>query len=47
MNALHLTLFISAVLIVGWIGSFALAVRRRDHDHADRLSLLPLEDDQK
>lgn len=45
MNALVLTLFVSALLFVYGLVQFAVAWRRRDHQHADRLSLLPLEDD--
>ena len=45
MNALVLTLFVSALLFVYGLVQFAAAWRRRDHQHADRLSLLPLEDD--
>ena len=45
MNALHLTLFVSAVLVVGWLSAFYASVKRRDHDHLARSSLLPLADD--
>lgn len=46
MNALVLTLFISLSLAgLGVLGFFA-AARQRDHDHSDRLSLLPLDDDE-
>lgn len=45
MNALHLTLFVSAVLVVGWLASFFSSLKRRDHDHYARSSLLPLDDD--
>lgn len=46
MNALHLTLFVSAVLVAGWLASFFLSVKRRDHDHHARSALLPLQDDE-
>jgi high-affinity Fe2+/Pb2+ permease len=45
MNAMFLTLFVSAVLFVYGLVQFAAAWVRRDHQHADRLSLLPLDDD--
>jgi hypothetical protein len=45
MNALILTLFVSALLFAYGLVQFAVAWVRRDHDHADRLSLLPLDDD--
>jgi hypothetical protein len=45
VNALYLTLFVSTVLLVSGLVSYVGAWRRRDHQHADRLSLLPLEDD--
>jgi hypothetical protein len=45
MNALLLTLFVSTVLLASGLVSFIGAWRRRDHQHADRLSLLPLDDD--
>lgn len=45
MNALYLTLFVSLGLVAGALLLFAAGWRQKDHDHADRLSLLPLEDD--
>lgn len=45
MSALFLTLFVSLVLAAFGIVLFAKGVLQRDHEHADRLSLLPLEDD--
>jgi heme/copper-type cytochrome/quinol oxidase subunit 2 len=45
MNALLLTLFVSLVLVAAWGVFFVAAFRRRDQDHGDRLSLLPLSDD--
>ncbi|HEY1098657.1 MAG TPA: cytochrome oxidase [Myxococcota bacterium] len=45
MNALVLTLFVSALLFVYGLVQFAVAWARRDHQHADRLALLPLDDD--
>ncbi len=45
MNALFLTLFVSIVLALGGVLLFAFGFAQRDHEHADRLSLLPLHDD--
>lgn len=45
MNAIYLTLFVSLGLVAGALLLFAAGWRQRDLDHADRLSLLPLEDD--
>ena len=46
MNALGLTLFVSACLVVYGLVQFVAACSRREHQHADRLSLLPLADDE-
>lgn len=46
MNALGLTLFVSACLLVYGLVQFVSAWSRREHQHADRLSLLPLADDE-
>lgn len=45
MNALLLTLFVSLVLVIGSALLFGFLYRQRTHEHADRLALLPLEDD--
>jgi hypothetical protein len=45
LNALILTLFVSAVLLAYGLVQFTSAWLRREHQHADRLSLLPLADD--
>jgi len=45
MNAIVLTLFVSALLFAYGLLQFAVAWRRKDHQHVDRLSLLPLDDD--
>jgi len=45
MNALLLTLFVSLVLAGLGVLLFIHGVVQGDHEHADRLSLLPLEDD--
>lgn len=45
MEVLILLIFVSLVLVTGAIGFFAWGLRNRAYDHADRLTLLPLEDD--
>jgi hypothetical protein len=40
-----LQVFVSLVLVVGSILLFSFTCRQRDFDHADRLALLPLEND--
>ena len=45
MNVLVLQVFVSLMLVVGSVLLFLVSVRHRDHEHADRLSLFPLEDD--
>ncbi len=45
MNAIHLTLFVSFIIALLGVLLFIYSVGQRDHSHADRLSLLPLEDD--
>jgi hypothetical protein len=45
MAVLTLQVFVSLVLVVGSLLLFGVSVRNRDHEHADRLSLLPLADD--
>ena len=46
MEVLILTVFVSAVLVASAILFFGWNVRQRSHDHADRLALLPLQDEQ-
>lgn len=46
MTALLLTLFVGLVLAGAAIAGFVFAVRQGDHEHADRLALLPLLDDE-
>lgn len=46
MTALLLTLFVGLVLASAAIAGFVFAVRQGDHEHADRLALLPLLDDE-
>jgi nitrogen fixation-related uncharacterized protein len=45
VNALILTLFVSLVLAAFAVLAFIYVVKQGDHEHNDRLSLLPLEDD--
>ena len=45
MNALFLTLFVSAVLVVGALLLYSFLFAQRSHEHTSRLSLLPLEDE--
>lgn len=45
MEILILQVFVSLMLVVGSLLLFGHSMRQRDHEHADRLSLLPLADD--
>ena len=45
MNVVVLQVFVSLMLGAGSIVLFVYSVRQRDHEHADRLSLAPLEED--
>jgi len=47
MEVVILQVFVSLVLVVGSILLFAFTWRKRSFDHADRLALLPLEDEKK
>jgi hypothetical protein len=42
MEVLALQIFVSLMLVVGSLLLFGHSVRKRDHEHADRLSLLPM-----
>lgn len=46
MNALVLTLFVGACLMAYGLVQFVGAWQRREHEQSDRLSLLPLADDE-
>lgn len=46
MDALIVTLFVSLVLVVAGLVLFVLRMRAGDFDHGERLSLLPLQDDE-
>ena len=45
MNIIAMQVFVSLVLVAGSIVLFIFSARQRDFDHADRLSLTPLEPD--
>lgn len=45
MNVLVLQVFVSLMLVAGGLLLFAWSVKQADHEHADRLSLLPLEEE--
>jgi hypothetical protein len=45
MIILVLQIFVSLVLVGGAVALFVYTVRSRTFEHADRLSLAPLEDD--
>jgi len=45
MEVLGLQIFVSLMLVLGSVLLFAFSAKQRDHEHHDRLALLPLEDD--
>ena len=45
MDILILQVFVSLLLVVSSVLLFAFTCRSRSFDHADRLALLPVEDD--
>ena len=47
VEVVTLQVFVSLMLVVGSVLLFAFTCRQRDFDHADRLALLPLEDEKK
>lgn len=47
MNVVPLQVFVGLMLVAGALVLLAYSVRQSDHEHADRLSLLPMEDDAK
>jgi hypothetical protein len=44
MEVMNLVLFVGAVWVVGAIGLFVWNVLSASHQHSERLSILPLED---
>jgi len=47
MSVMVLQVFVSLMLVVGSVVLLAFSVKSDDHEHADRLSLLPFEDERK
>jgi hypothetical protein len=45
VEILILQVFVSLMLVLGSVLLFVFTTRQRDFDHADRLALLPVEDD--
>jgi hypothetical protein len=45
MEILILQVFVSLMLVIGSVLLFLFTARQRDFDHADRLALLPVDDD--
>lgn len=45
MNVIVLQVFVSLMLVAGSVLLFVSSVRDRNHEHADRLALLPLADE--
>jgi cbb3-type cytochrome oxidase maturation protein len=45
MEILIMQVFVSLLLVCGSVLLFLFTARQRDFDHADRLSLRPLDDD--
>ena len=46
MNVIVLQLFVSLALVAFGVGLLVVSIRQGDHEHADRLALTPLEEDQ-
>ncbi|HEU4537269.1 MAG TPA: hypothetical protein VFS00_24280 [Polyangiaceae bacterium] len=47
MEIIILQVFVSLALVVGSLLLYGHACRQRDFDHADRLAILPLEEDDR
>jgi hypothetical protein len=47
VEVLILTVFVSIALVAGELLFFAWNIRNGNHDHVERLTLLPLEPDQQ
>jgi hypothetical protein len=47
MNVIVLQVFVSLMLVAGSVALFVFTVRARTLEHADRLSLSPLDDDER
>jgi hypothetical protein len=46
VEVVGLQIFVSLILVVGSLILFAHSIKQREHEHASRLSLLPLEDEE-
>jgi len=46
MSIMILQVFVSLMLVVGSIVLLAISIKQDDHEHADRLSLLPFEEEE-
>lgn len=47
MNVMVLQVFVTLMLVAGGLVLLAYSTKHSDVDHADRLSLLPVEDDER
>lgn len=47
MDILIMQVFVSLFLVLGSVGLYLFTCRARTFDHADRLALLPIEDERK
>ncbi len=45
MEILIVQVFVSLLLVGGGVVLLAYSIKQSDHEHADRLSILPLQDD--
>lgn len=45
MSVIVLQVFVSLLLVAGSVAMFLASVRQKDHQHHDRLSLAPLEEE--
>lgn len=45
MSVMVLQVFVSLMLVLGSVVMFWVSIRNKDPEHADRLSLAPLEED--
>ncbi len=45
MSVIILQLFVSLVLVAFSVGLLVISLRQKDHEHADRLALSPLDED--
>lgn len=47
MEIVALQIFVSLALVAGSLLLFGVSTKQRDYEHADRLALLPIEDDER